>query len=161
MVVRRTPSKSKEAVMAINSSTPNVPEAHITVPDESKSSSNGGLKMALVLTVFLSLACVVWAALSVPKWNFDGDKTRPENIRQNANMVDHKTMAPGTTAGTVLQGKGNYHDAADMSYVNGQAVTGDTITSGPGAPPAKPAKTNGNGGQDERGGVTSNSGKQE
>ncbi|MBI2811103.1 MAG: hypothetical protein HYX67_09780 [Candidatus Melainabacteria bacterium] len=138
--------------MAINSSTPNVPEAHVTVPDESISSSNGGINIALVLTVLLSLACIVWAAIAVPRWNFDGDKTRPENIRQNANLRDPNTMAPGTTAGPVLPYKGNYHDSGSKSYVNGQAVTGDTITSGPGAPPS------GTSGQDERGGVTSNSG---
>lgn len=146
--------------MAINSSTPNIPEANIKVPDEPKSSSNGGLNIALVLTALLSIACIAWAALSVPHWNFDGDKTRPENIRENANLPNYKDMAPGTTAGPVLPYKGNEHDSGSKSYVNGQAVTGDTITSGPGAPPAQPEKTNGKGGQDERGGVTSNSGTQ-
>ena len=144
-----------------NSSTPNVPEANITVPDESKASSNGGINIALVLTVLLSLACIVWAALAVPRWNFDGDKTRPENIRQNANLPDSNKLAPGTTAGPVLPYKGNYHDSGNKSYVNGQAVSGDTITSGPGAPPAQPVKTGGRSGQDERGGVTSNSGAQQ
>ena len=143
--------------MATNSSTPSVPEAHITVPDEPKSSSNGGINISLVLTVVLSLACVIWAALAVPHWNFDGDKTRPENIRQNANLPDPSTLAPGTT-GAIMPNQGNEHDNGSKSYLNGQQVQGDTITSGPGAPPAQPE--GGKSGQDERSGVTSNSGKQ-
>jgi hypothetical protein len=140
--------------MAINSSTPSVPEAHITVPDESTSSSNGGINIALVLTVVLSLACIVWAALAVPHWYYEGDKTRPENIRQNANLPDPSKLAPGTI-GPVMPNKGSEHDSGNMSYSDGQAVQGDAITSGPGAPHG------GKSGQDERGGVTSNSGKQQ
>lgn len=127
--------------MATNFSTPSVPEAHIQVPDEPKSSSNGGINIALGLTVLLSLACIIWAALAVPKWNFDGNQTRPEIIRENANLRDPNTLAPGTKGGLVLPYKGNEHDS-NKSYVNGQAVTGDTIKSGPSSPPAQPEKTN-------------------
>jgi hypothetical protein len=125
----------------INSSTSDIPEAHITRPDESKASSNGGINIALVLTVVLSLACIIWAAISVPKWNFDGDQTRPENIRQNSSIADPNKMAPGAT-GATMPNKGNEHDNGNKSYLNGQQVQGDTITSGSGAPAAEPNNLN-------------------
>jgi hypothetical protein len=126
--------------MATNYSSPSVPEAHIKVADEPKSSSNGGINIALILTVFLSLACIIWAALAVPKSNFEGNMTRPEVVRQNSNLPDPSTLAPGTT-GAVLPNQGNEHIDGNKSFLNGQQVQGDTITSGPGAPPAQPEKT--------------------
>lgn len=159
MVVRQFASKSKEAIMATNSSLPNVPEAHIRVPDESKSSSNRGINIALVLTVVLSLACIIWAALAVPKSNFDGAQTRPEMIRQNSSLPDPRTLPPGTT-GALMPNRGDEHADGNKSYLNGQEVQGDTITRGPGSPPAQPEKTSSRAGQDETGGVTSNSGQQ-
>ena len=127
--------------MAINSSTPDVPEAQITRPDEPKSSSNSGLNISLVLTVVLSLACIIWAALTVPHWNFNGDATRPENMRsKNATAPDPSTLAPGTK-GAVMPNKGTEHDAGETNSFNGQALQGDAITQGPGAPPAQTAKT--------------------
>jgi hypothetical protein len=126
--------------MATNSSTPDVPEAHITRPDEPKSSSNSGLNISLVLTVVLSLACIIWAALSIPHWNFNGDATRPENMRENAGATDPSTLAPGTN-GAVMPNKGKEHDLGETNYNNGQALQGDAITVGPGAPPAVSGKT--------------------
>ena len=150
IVVRLVRGKSKEAIMA-SSNIPTVPEAHITRPDEPKSSSNGGLNIALVVTVVLSIACVIWAALAVPHWNFNGDSTRPENIRQNANPTNPNSLSPGTT-GAVMPNKGNEHDMGNKSYLNGQQIQGDTITSGPGASPGNPEGSNKTLGSD-RGGV--------
>ncbi len=146
--------------MATNYSSQSIPEAHIKVADEPKASSNGGINIALILTVLLSLACVIWAALSVPKSNFEGDQTRPENVRENSNLPDPHTLAPGTT-GAVIPNQGNEHDNGNKSFLNGQQVQGDTITRGPGAPPAQPEKTSGRAGQDERGGVVGNSDSQQ
>jgi hypothetical protein len=126
--------------MAINSSTPDVPEAHITRPDESKSSSNNGINISLVLTVVLSLACIIWAALSIPHWNFNGDATRPENMRANSGVTDPSLLAPGAK-GAVMPNKGSEHDAGETNYSNGQALQGDAITRGPGAPPIDIGKT--------------------
>ncbi|HEY9676719.1 MAG TPA: hypothetical protein V6C76_01860 [Drouetiella sp.] len=128
--------------MASNSSTPTMPEANITRPDEPVSSSNRGINIALVLTVVLSLACTIWAALAVPRWNFDGDMTRPENVRQNSNLPDPDSLAPGAT-GAVMPNKGNEHDnqGSNKSFLNGQEVQGDTITRGPGSLPAQPEKS--------------------
>lgn len=155
--------------MATNSPTPSptpspsssstVPEAHIKVPDEPKSSSNGGINIALILTVVLAIACVIGALLAVPKWTFDGDSTRPENVRRNSGLPDPNTLPPGTT-GAYRPNQGPA-ETDDKSFVNGQAVQGDTITRGPGAPPAQPAKTSSQAGQNERGGFTSNSGTHE
>lgn len=147
--------------MATNSPTPNVPEAHITRPDEPKSHSDGGIRMSLVLTVVLALACIIGAVLAVPKWNFNGDATRPENIRQNSNLPDPATLPPGTK-GAVMPNQGNEHDDGNKSFLNGQQVQGDTITRGPGATPAQPEKTNAlNGRDDDKMGVTNNSGSQQ
>ncbi len=121
--------------MAINSSTPEVPEAHVKRPDEPKSSSDSGINISLVLTVVLSLACIIWAALMVPHWVFNADSTRPENMRSNnSSGPDSSTLAPGTK-GPLMPNKGTEHDAGESNSFNGQALQGDAITKGPGAPP--------------------------
>ncbi len=102
----------------------------IKKPDESKSSSNRGINIALILTLVLSIVLLIGALLFVPHDNFSPAMS-PEGSGTGVRTTDTTTIPDGTKGAVINKSTPESKD--NKSYLLNQQVQGDTISPvGPG-----------------------------